>query len=140
MSPLASLLVGGVCVTGGVAIGISAIIGEQKRRRQFQERLFHVAGSHMRATPIAEMGHDTAAKSVRVESLIAAAARLFGYDPIHAEHYAIRWWVVLSLALVLARAAAELLRIFAGSWSLLIVPVLWVMLSRFAFHWSERRR
>jgi tight adherence protein B len=140
MSPMMALLVGGVCVSGGVAIGVSAIMGEQKRRRQFQDRLLQVAGSHMRANPLAVMGRDTAARSVRMVSLIAAGARLFGYDPTHAEHYSLRWWLVLSIALVPARASAEMLRIFIGTWSLLIVPVVWVMLCRFAFHWSERRR
>ena len=32
--------------------------------------------------------------------LIAAAARLFGYDPARAEHYPLRWWIVLGIALV----------------------------------------
>jgi tight adherence protein B len=72
--------------------------------------------------------------------LIAAAARLFGYDPAHAEHYSLRWWIVLGAALVPARALAEMLGIFAGTWSLLIVPVAWVWFCRFAFHWSEERR
>jgi tight adherence protein B len=94
----------------------------------------------MRANPLAVMGRATATRSVRMVSLIAAAARLFGYDPTHAEHYSLRWWMVLSIALVLARAVAEMLSIFFGTWSLLIVPVSWVMLCRFAFHWSEQRR
>ena len=95
----------------------------------------------MRANPLAEMGRDAGQPiGRRWCALIALAARVFGYDPAHAEHYWPRWWIVLSIALVLARAVAEMLSIFAGKWSLLIVPVLWVMLSRFAFHWSEQRR
>lgn len=140
MNPMVSLLVGGICVSSAVAIGVSAIMGEQKQRRRFQERLERVVGSYMRANPLAVMGRSTATRSVRMVSLITAAARLFGYDPTHAEHYSLRWWLVLSIALVLARAVAEMLHIFFGTWSLLIVPVPWVMLSRFAFHWSEQRR
>jgi tight adherence protein B len=72
--------------------------------------------------------------------LFAMAARLFGYDPAHAEHYSLRWWIVLGAALIPARAVAEMLGIFAGTWSLLVVPLAWVWFCRFAFHWSEERR
>ena len=72
--------------------------------------------------------------------MIAAAARLFGYDPARAEHYPLRWSIVLGITLAAARAVAALAGIFAGAWSLLIVPVAWVMLSRFVFNWSEQRR
>jgi len=137
---LLSLLAGGVCVSSAIAIGVSAIMAEQKNRRQFRDRLDLVVASYARSNLLAVMGRTVVSRSVRMESLITSAARLFGYDPTHAEHYSMRWWLVLSIALVLARAVAEMLRIFAGSWSLLTVPVLWVMLSRFAFHWSEQRR
>jgi tight adherence protein B len=65
---------------------------------------------------------------------------LFGYDPAFAAHYPLRWWVVLGVALATARALAMLLGVVAGSWSLLAVPVTWVMLSRFVFNWSVQRR
>ncbi len=140
MNLLLSLLAGGICVLSAVAIGVSAIMAEQKRRRRFEERLDHVVASYVRAMPLVEMGRDKAKRSVRMVSLIASAARLFGYDPTRAAHYSFRWWTVLSVTMVFARAVAEMLGIFLGSWSLLAVPVLWVMLSRFVFHWSERRR
>jgi tight adherence protein B len=140
MSPLLPLLVGAIFVSGGVALGISAIMQEQKRRRQFMDRLQRVAAPYMKVNRLDEMGRAAAGRPVPKTWLIAAAARLFGYDPAHAEHYSLRWWIVLGAALIPARALAEMAGIFAGTWSLLVVPVAWVWFCRFAFHWSEERR
>jgi tight adherence protein B len=127
-------------VSGGVALGVSAILQEQKQRRRFNDRLQLVAASYMKVNRLAEMGRTAAGRSESAMWLIATAARLFGYDPAHAEHYSLRWWIVLGAALIPARAVAEMIGIFAGTWSLLVVPVAWVWFCRFAFHWSEERR
>lgn len=140
MSPLLALVLGACCVLIAIAVGVSAIMAEQKQRRRFHERLDRVVGSHVRVNPLVEMGRAAARRSPRAQSVIAAVARLFGYDPAHAEHYSLRWWMVLTIMLVPARAVAELVGFFAGDWSLLAVPVMWVMFSRFIFHWSEQRR
>jgi tight adherence protein B len=140
MSPLVALLVGAVFVSGGIAIGVSAIMQEQKQRRRFNDRLQLIAAPYMKVNRLAEMGRTAAGRSEPAMRLVATAARLFGYDPAHAEHYSLRWWIVLGAALIPARVIAEMLGIFAGTWSLLVVPVAWVWFCRFAFHWSEERR
>lgn len=140
MSPALLLLSGAICVLGAGALGVSAILAEQKQRRRFHERLELVSASYVRVNPLVVMGRAAGRRSVRAAWLIAAAARLFGYDPSHAEHYSLRWWLVLGIALVPARAASEMVAIFAGTWSLLVVPVAWVMICRFVFNWSEQRR
>jgi tight adherence protein B len=140
MSLLLELLIGAVFVLGGIALGVSAIMGEQKRRRRFHDRLDLVAAAYQRVNPLAEMGRTAAGRSPRMMGLIAAAARLFGYDPAHAERYSMRWWLVLGTTLILARIVAEGVGVIAGSWSLLVMPVAWVMFSRFVFNWSEQRR
>ena len=140
MSQTLPLLVGAVLVSGGIALGVSAILREQKQRRRFHDRVQLVAASYMKVNKLAEMGRGGAGRSQRTTWMIGLAARLFGYDPAHAEHYSLRWWIVLGAALILARVASEMAGIFAGEWSLLVVPVAWVMLCRFAFHWSEQRR
>jgi tight adherence protein B len=94
----------------------------------------------MRVNPLATTGRGTASRPVQATRIIAVSARLFGYDPIHAEHYPLRWWLVLATALTAARVLAAMLSIFVGTWSLLAIPVAWVMLSRFVFNWSAHRR
>lgn len=139
MSPLLALLIGAGFVIGGVALGILAILQEQKQRRQYSDRLQLVAAPYIKVNPITEMGRG-ASRSARTVWILTAACRLFGYDPSHAEHYSLRWWLVVGLALIPARAAAQMVGIFAGSWSWLVVPVAWVLCCRWTFGWSEQRR
>ncbi len=141
MTPIfVQLLVGGACVLCAVALGVSAILHEQNQRRRFRERLALVAAPYARVNPLNVMGRWSAGRSEPMDRLIGAAARLFAYDPARADHYPLRWWFVLGITLALARLVAALVAIFAGSWSLLAIPVVWVMASRFVFHWSEQRR
>jgi tight adherence protein B len=140
MSLILPLLIGGVCVSGGLGLGISAIMGEQRRRRHFNERVAYVTAAYTRVNPLAVMGRAATTRSAPIEELITAAAKLFGYDPAHAEHYPLSWWIVLIGALLAARALAMLAGIFAGEWALLVVPPAWIFCSRFAFDWSVQRR
>ena len=64
MSPvLPPLLVGAVCVLGAAALGVSAIMQEQKQRRRFRERLALVAAPYTRVNPLAVMGRSAASRS-----------------------------------------------------------------------------
>jgi tight adherence protein B len=137
---LLELLVGAVCVLGATALGASAIIQEQKARRRFRDRVALVAVPYARVNPLAVMGHNPTVRAAALGPAIASAARLFGYDPQRAEHYPLRWSIVLGVALLAARALAAGVGIFMGAWSLLAMPVAWVMISRFVFNWSEQRR
>lgn len=141
MSPvLLQLLVGAAFLLCAAALGVSAITHEQAERRRFRERIALVAAPYVRVNALAVMGRSVASRSAPVARMIAAAARLFAYDPARAAQYPLRWWIVLGAALTVARAVAALVSIFAGIWSLLLVPVVWVMLSRAVFKWSEQRR
>jgi len=137
---LLQLVLGAACLLGAAALGVGAIMHEQTQRRHFRERLALVAEPYARVNLLAVMGRSPASRSAPVARMIAAAARLFAYDPARADHYPLRWWIVLGIALTAARAAAALVSIFAGTWSLLVIPVAWVMFSRFIFNWSEQRR
>ncbi len=114
-------------------------MNEQKQRRHFHERMLLVAAPYMRSSPLAVTGRGTMG-AAPVARLIAPLARLFGYDPARAEHNPLRWWIVLGIALLAARAFAMMVGMFAGAWSILVIPVAWVMVSRFIFNWSEQRR
>jgi tight adherence protein B len=141
MSPLVlQLVVGAAFVLGAAALGTSAILAEQRQRRRFNERLVEVASPYARVNPLTVMGRSASSVSTPMARMIAAAAHLFGYDPARAAQYPVRWPIALGLTLGLARAVAALVGIFAGTWSLLIVPLVWVWLSRRLFKWSEQRR
>ena len=141
MSPLLlQLLLGAIFVIGAAGLGVSAILNEQKQRRLFRARVALVAAPYARVNLLGVMGRSAVILSAPMQRMIAVAARLFGYDPAHAEHYPLRWWMVLSITFVLARGVAAGVSIFAGAWSQLLIPVLWVMFGRFVFHWSDSRR
>ncbi len=141
MNPVVlQLVLGTVCMVGAGALGGGAIMHEQKQRRRFRDRLTMVATPYLRVNPFTEMGRSAPTRSEPVIRMITAAAQLFGYDPARAAYYPLRWWIVLAATLLAARLLATLLSIFAGVWSLLAIPVGWVMISRFAFNWSEQRR
>jgi tight adherence protein B len=141
MSPLLlQLLVGAAFLLVAAAIGTSAILHEQQQRRRFNERLVEVAAPYTRVNPLAVMGRSVASATTPMARITAAAAHLFGYDPARAAQYPVRWPIALTLTLGLARAVAALFGIFAGTWSLLVVPVAWVWFSRRLFGWSEQRR
>src|ERR1700722_17958542 len=117
MSALLPLLFGGACVLGAAGIGVSAIMNEQKQRRRFHERLALVAAPYIRINPLATTAHGGAKSSSPVAQMIAPRARLFGYDPARAENNRLRWCVVLGIALMVARASATMVGMFAGEWS-----------------------
>jgi tight adherence protein B len=137
---LLQLLVGAAFLLVAAALGVSAITHEQAERRRFRERIALVAAPYVRVNTLAVMGRSAASRSAPVGRMIAAAARVFAYDPARAAQYPFRWWIVLGAALTVARALAAMVGIFAGTWSLLVVPVAWVMLSRAVFKWSEQKR
>jgi tight adherence protein B len=141
MSPiLPQLLVGAACVAVAAALGVSAIMNEQKQRRRFRDRLAKVAATYNKVNPLSVAAPSSTVRAAPTTRVVEAAARLVGYNPLHAAYYPMRWWVVLSLTMAVARGLAAMLSIFFGDWSVLAQPVVWVMLSRGVFHWSEQRR
>jgi tight adherence protein B len=141
MSPmLAEMLLGAACLLAAMALGIGAILREQKQRRRFRERLAVVASTYVRVNKREVLGRGSTLRPTSATPMLAAAARLFGYDAMHAAYYPVHWGIVLVVALLAGRAAAALLAIFAGAWSLLAMPVAAVMFSRFVFGWCDQRR
>jgi tight adherence protein B len=141
MSPVfLQLLVGAGFLLGAAALGVSAILNEQRQNRRFRERLVQAVSPYARVNPLTVMGRSATSRSTPLARMIAAAGRLFGYDSARAALYPLRWPIALGLTLGVARGVAALAAIFAGQWSLLIVPVAWVWLSRRLFNWSELRR
>jgi tight adherence protein B len=74
------------------------------------------------------------------EGLARVAAQLFGFDPASPDHYVTRWWTVLLVTLLAALAAGWLAIGLLGPLMLLLVPPLWILLSRAFFNWCVSRR
>ena len=141
MTPLLpQLLLGSAFILGSTAVAVGAALHDRRQRQHLRHRLGLVTGPYMRRNPVVPLDRPPPARPATMARVITAAARLFGYDPRRAGQYPFRWWVVLGVALSLARALAGMAGLFIGHWALLVIPPAWVMLSRFAFHWSDQRR
>jgi len=82
----------------------------------------------MRADPLARRGF--------LQQLVG----LFGVEFSRTDLYPVKWWVVLLGTLVIARAAAFLLGVVFGDYVILLIPPLWVVISRSTFGWWDRKR
>ena len=58
-------------------------------------------------------------------------AKLFGFDPSLADHYLLRWWVVLIATLVVATVSVKAISGLTGILAWLAMPAGWIMLSRY---------
>lgn len=74
------------------------------------------------------------------QSLVEMAASVFGFSPARLDQYPLKWWLVLSVAFVVARIAAGFVSNIVGSFGLVSMPLIWVSLCRFFFGWFTTRR
>jgi tight adherence protein B len=72
--------------------------------------------------------------------LLRFCTALVGFDPAHRERYPIAWWIVLPVALVVARALAALAQTLVGWTALLLVPLVWLFIVRRYYRWCNQRR
>ncbi len=134
-------LIVGACVSlVGLAVSGMMVSRAQADRERLQERMVSVVTPHSRAARV-ELTAFTAHDSAQRSSPFYTFAGFFGFDPDKTTLYPIKWWIVLSVALILAKLAQNLTAEFLGgplSW--VGVPVVWVLLTRNYFGWIENRR
>jgi len=68
-------------------------------------------------------------------------AGLVGCEYIRRQHYPVRWWIVLIVALVPARLAVFLASALMGPASWVALPIVWLVMCRTTFgYWNGKRR
>jgi tight adherence protein B len=137
MTPLVKILLF-VCVMLMLASAATLIMytARQKRERlrlrfaSISPRTETVATTVplMRADPLARQG------------FLQQLAGLFGIDFARTELYPVKWWAVLVAALLITRLVTFLLGVVFGDYVILLIPPLWVVISRSLFGWWERKR
>ncbi|HVC63811.1 MAG TPA: type II secretion system F family protein [Acetobacteraceae bacterium] len=122
-------------------LGVSGMLvsRSQKTKAKREARMASV-GSPRSRMPQVEMSAFTRPARTGNRSLPAMAAAVFGFDLDRPEQYPLRWWMVLVLALAIAKAMQSLAAEVVGDFSYAVIPVAWVMLCRNVFGWSEGRR
>ncbi|HUZ63728.1 MAG TPA: type II secretion system F family protein [Acetobacteraceae bacterium] len=126
----------------GLGFAAWLLVRMQAREQKFRTRLAAAVSPHHRArTPDA----DTAASPWRGSPtpwavLCRRAALGFGFDPLRADQYPLRWWIGISACLLPARAIGGFLAAILGPLALVAVLPIWIVLSRSLFHLFDHRR
>jgi len=116
-------------------VGLAAAGRGQKHRAA---RFAQVAAPHRAARVTAAAAERPGAATFG--RVAATLASVIGHQPDRAYFYPMRWWLVLLLALPLARVAVGLLSAIAGEAALFALPLVWLFIVRAIFGGFERRR
>jgi tight adherence protein B len=121
-------------------LGFSGILVSraQTYRQKRDERLAMVVAPHVRVQKL-EVSAFTQPAKQRDQSLIGTASWIFGFDPATPDRYPLSWWVVVVVALGAAKAAHSVVGDFAGTATWLVIPAVWIGLSRSFFGFFDRR-
>ncbi len=129
------LLIGATLSLSGMLVSRA-----QADRQRLRDRVSSVVPQQVRNQRI-ELSAFIAAEPRHRNSPLMSLSRLFGFDPEKTALYPVKWWIVLSTALMLAWLIQNMTHEFLGdplSWA--AMPVLWVVLCRNYFGWIENRR
>ena len=123
----------------GLGLSSALLLQAQQRQQKFRDRIVSAVSPHIRLRLEEELSVVRASGALDAASLRLRAAHLFGFRPDRQARYPVRWWLVLGAALVIARVATGLASALLGAWAYLGLIPLCIWLSRWFFHWSERR-
>jgi tight adherence protein B len=124
-----------------LCVSALALMRAQQRRRRFEARVAQQAASYGRAiltTSRDNIRNTSSAK--RHRAILRYCAWLVGFNASQPEHYHVAWWIVLPLALALARGVAALAQILIGWTALLLLPIIWLLIVRRFYTWCDQRR
>lgn len=121
------------------ALGLSALTVSQVRRQQgdIQARLVGVMVLH---GPIRSGVKRRGMAKQDWSKHIPFVLNLAGYDPDRKAQYPLPWWVVLIGAVALARGEAALTGVLIGQVSLLQIPFISLVFSRFYWRYYDTKR
>jgi len=111
---------------------------EGHRQDRLAQRVAAVLAPHMRTHRI-EISAFTQAPKADRRSTLGRVGMVFGFNPIGLDRYPLKWWMILLITLAVAKAGQALGSDVIGAWSMLALPVEWVVLSRMVFGWFEKR-
>ena len=123
-----------------VGLGYTGLLVNREANRQdkLAQRIEGVLSPHMRTHRI-ELSAFIQTTAVEPRSLFGRMADLFGFDAGGLDRYPLQWWMVLIIAAVVSKIAQSLASDMIGQWSMLVLPVGLVVLSRTIFSFFEKR-
>jgi len=111
---------------------------EESRQEKLNRRITSVVAPHMREQRL-ELSAFTPSQAEDKKSLLSRLSGIFGFEPAKLDRYPLRWWLILMITFALAKGVEMLADDMIGSFSLLVLPIAWIVLSRTVFGWFEKR-
>ena len=111
---------------------------EETRQEKLSRRITSVVAPHMRVQRI-ELSAFTPSEIDDRKSALSHLASVFGFEPAKLDRYPLRWWLILMITFAMAKGAEMLANNMIGSYSILALPVIWIILSRAVFGFFEKR-
>ena len=123
-----------------VGLGLSGVLVSQSqvRREKRVRRLRELAVPYQKILSVKLETFRPASPDGR--SLVESLALLFGIQSRNLAQYPVKWWIVVGIALVLARGAAALAMQIVGEIGLIATPIIWVLICRAFFGQVSGRR
>jgi tight adherence protein B len=132
---------------GMAALASMSVMQGHERLKKFERRLNTVVTPGGRPGNASEEELSLTHTVTRAEQIRAKAASFIGVDLRQAETYPIKWWLVPPLALGATLTIDWLAAHPLGGYALLRdllfylgTPLIWLMLTKFAFNWFMNRR
>ena len=111
----------------------------QKQSQRLTNRVRLVTGAYARVAAPTE-ARQSARITAEQQPFLHQVFRIIGYDARYASHYSMKWYVVLLISFLAARAFAQLLMGLLGWIALAAVPVATVLIARYIHSWLIKRR
>jgi len=123
----------------GLGLSAMLVIQHQSRQERLKARFVTVLEPHARPRARALPPLVLASRRITDHSPGTILLRLFGIDRARTAHLPARWYILLAVSLFTARILALVVQMMAGSWGLLLWPVLWLLVSRSLFGFFDQR-
>ncbi len=126
------------CTLSGLGYAGWLVSREQSRQEKLGQRIAGLVTPHLRTNRV-ELSPFVHTAPVNRKSVYGRMASIFGFDPANLDRCPLKWWLVLAIAMVGAKIVQSLASSVLGSWSLLLLPFAWVMVSRMTFGYFEKK-
>jgi tight adherence protein B len=131
-----------IAFSGLTGLGLAGLLvaNGQARADKVRQRFATATTPHLRArrTEVARLVRTRPAG--RPNSPIERAASLFGFNASRPDQYPVKWWVLLTITLVVARLLSGLLVALIGPVAWVALPAIWILSCRTIFNMMMMKR
>jgi tight adherence protein B len=134
------LLLMGACLSL-IGLGLSGVLvsRSQNANERRSKRLATILSPHLRTTQI-ELSAFTVPEDVGPRTATGTLATIFGFNLEREALYPAKWYIILAVMFLIAVAGRYAAQELLGVLSWILLPIIWVVLSRMFFKGVENKR